>query len=187
MVRSSHRKGRHSIVSTGAGFIVDGGYVITNSHVAGNNPYWITAEFEQSVDEKTYNLIPLCVRPDLDIAVLKFSGFVAKKFAEQENLKFRLENLTYGEDVYTVGNPLGMGLSVSKGVISCPNRESDYPSGVSEVIQTDITANHGNSGGALLDSNNNVLGMLTFVPGNSEGGITMCVPSKYIVQVLNNL
>ena len=55
------------------------------------------------------------------------------------------------------------------------------------MIQTDITINHGNSGGALLDYENNVLGIVTFTPSNIEGGISMSVPSGYIAKVLNTI
>ena len=95
--------------------------------------------------------------------------------------------MEYGEEVYTIGNPLGIGLSVSRGIVSCPSRNTRYPDAVKAVIQIDITANHGNSGGALLDQYNNVLGILTFIPGDSGGGITMCVPAKYIAEALNRL
>lgn len=188
LIKSIFRRSqKSSIVNSGAGFIIEGGYVITNAHVIGDNPDCVIASFETKIDDKSYNLLPIVVRKNLDVAVLKFTGLMADKIEMRDNLKLRAELPYYGEEVYTVGNPLGIGFSVSKGIISCPNRESNYPSGVDEVIQTDITANHGNSGGALLDNNNNVLGMVTFTPGNSAGGISMCVPSKYIVDVLNSL
>ena len=173
--------------SMGSGFILEGGYVITNAHVIGNNPTYITARFEPDLNQTAYNLMPLAIAPTLDIAVLRFTGLADSKFSAQKNLSMRLEDLAYGEDVYTIGNPLGIGLSVSKGVISCPNRASNYPPAVGEVIQTDITANHGNSGGALLDMSNNVLGMITFAPVQSEGGMAMCVPACCIVAVLNKI
>lgn len=188
LIRSVLESGPNgSRCSTGSGFIVEGGYVVTNAHVVGDSPECVTANFEPSLDSKTYNLMPLQVIPSLDVAILRFTGLADQKFTAQKNLTLRMENVAYGEEVYTIGNPLGMGLSVSRGVVSCPNRASSYPSKVKEVIQTDITANHGNSGGALLDRQNNVLGMITFSPGNSEGGIAMCVPSEYIVKVLNQI
>ena len=173
--------------SAGSGFIIEGGYVITNAHVVGENPVYIVARFEPGVDKTSYNLMPLAIAPSMDIAVLRFSGLADSKFTAQNNLELRVDQVAYGEDVYTIGNPLGIGLSVSKGVVSCPNRRFGYPPAVPEVIQTDITANHGNSGGALLDMNNNVLGMITFTPSRSEGGMGMCVPSSSIVEVLNKL
>ncbi len=189
LIESCYMRSRKPLVNKGAGFIIEGGYVITNAHVVGDRPENVSACFEKSIDDKKYELLPLAIRSDLDIAVLKFKGLFAERMEARENLKLRAGLPFYGEEVYTVGNPLGIGFSVSRGIVSCPDREmaSRYPKGVESVIQVDITANHGNSGGALLDKQNNVLGMVTFIPGNSAGGITMCVPSKYIVEVLNSL
>lgn len=171
--------------TVGTGFITDEGYVVTNAHVLGENPEYISAKFEPQEDGRSYNLLPVVIEADQDIAVLKFTGLAERKITERGHLKFRTEPAAFGESVYTIGNPLGMGLSVSRGVVSCPSRE--FSTGVSEFIQTDLTVNHGNSGGALLDMENRVLGMITFKPGKSEGGIAMCVPSKYIMNVINGI
>lgn len=187
MVYSTYTQGDRRVGSCGSGFILEGGYVVTNAHVVGDNPSSVTASFEPSVDEKSYNLMPLAIAPEYDVAVLRFTGLMDERISARENLRLRLDGVQYGEDVYTIGNPLGLRFSVSRGVVSSPCREGGHRSGIREVIQTDITANHGNSGGALLDAANNVLGMITYTPGDSEGGITMCVPSKYIVLVLNKL
>lgn len=186
-VTASFDKGNKTCWATGSGFIVEGGYVVTNAHVVTAKPKSITARFEPGLDDRDYNLTPLEIDVECDVAILRFTGLKDKSISEQDNLSLRVGDLQYGEEVYTVGNPLGLGLSVSRGVISCPNRESNFPSGVDHVIQTDITANHGNSGGALFDVNNNVVGMITYHPGDSEGGIAMCVPSDYIVKNLNKV
>lgn len=184
------RKGREcQTISSGAGFIVQGGYIITNYHVVDKQGACIYANFEPGYDEKEYVLSLHAVFPEYDIAVLTFTGLFEQKISFDDHLHLRPGKADYGEEVYTIGNPLGYGFSVSKGVISCPDRklENPYPKAVDTVIQVDITANHGNSGGALLDQYNNVLGILTFIPGDSGGGITMCVPAKYIVEALNRL
>ena len=178
---------RQRKTSAGSGFVVEGGYVVTNAHVVGDDPECVVAKFEPSLDNKSYNLLPLIVDDNLDIAVLKFTGEMARQISSYRQLPLRLNNVAYGEKVYTIGNPLGMGLSVSEGIVSCPDRATNYPKNAKYVIQTDITVNHGNSGGALLDVNNMVLGIITFFPNGSEGGIGMCVPSEYIVKVLNRV
>ncbi|MBR2341607.1 MAG: trypsin-like peptidase domain-containing protein [Clostridia bacterium] len=183
-IRVSKRKRK---TSAGSGFVVEGGYVITNAHVVGDDPEYVIAKFEPSLDNKSYNLLPLIVDHNLDIAVLKFTGDMARRISSNRQLQLRLNDVAYGEKVYTIGNPLGMGLSVSDGIVSCPDRTTNYPRNAKYVIQTDITVNHGNSGGALLDVNNRVLGVITFFPNGSEGGIGMCVPSEYVVKVLNRL
>ena len=183
----SRGRGKRRTMSLGSGFIVEGGYVVTNSHVVGRDPEYVSASFEPSIDDKTYSLLPLVVEPRWDVAILKFTGLAADRISNRRQLSLRLQDIGFGEQVYTVGNPLGIGLSVSQGIVSCPDRESKYPAGVSTVIQTDITINHGNSGGALLDTANNVIGMVTYKPGNSEGGMGMCVPAEYIVKALNSV
>ncbi len=180
-------------ISQGSGFVIKGGFVVTNAHVIiGNiNDYEnginqinsIQACYETNISSIPYLLTPIKIIPELDIAVLIFTGEKAKKVKYQDCLSFRIDNLKYGEQVYTIGNPLGVGLSVSQGVISSPNR--DY--GNKEFIQVDMAINHGNSGGALLDMNNNVIGMVSATPSNREDGMALCVPAKYIVQVLNKL
>lgn len=179
--------GHGKVCSTGAGFLLRGGLVITNAHVIGEAPASVSVRFEPAIDPKTYEMQILGLFPEYDIAVLAFKGAAKERFAGRQGLFLRTGPVSYGEQVYTVGNPLGLGLSVSRGIVSCPVRETDYATEVREVVQTDITANHGNSGGALLDGENRVIGMVTFMPSAAEGGIAMCVPSKYIVEALNKM
>ena len=182
IVGSGGRRQRKT--SAGSGFVVQGGYVITNAHVVGDNPECVVARFEPSLDNKSYNLLPIVVDESLDLAVLKFTGNAERQVQNQRQLELRTSAVAFGEKVYTVGNPLGLGLSVSQGVVSAPERSTNYPKRVSHVIQTDITVNHGNSGGALLDANNRVIGVITFFPNGSEGGIGMCVPAEYVEKML---
>ena len=183
-INSVCKVGSSIVSSHGTGFIVEGGYVISNAHVIGDKPQSIAARFDPSIDSGEYQLEPLKIHKKYDIAVLKFKGYFDERISARQNLALRDGGVKLGEEVYTIGNPLVLGLSVSKGVVSAPEREYSYK-GVDKVVQTDITINHGNSGGALLDKNNNVLGVMTFVPGASEGGIGMAVPSVYIEKVLD--
>ena len=185
-INSVCKMGGQLVSSHGSGFIIDGGFVITNAHVIGEKSQSIAARFDPSIDTAEYQLVPVKINQKYDIAVLKFKGYSNERISEQSHLELRCEGIKLGEEVYTVGNPLVLGLSLSKGVVSAPEREYKYK-GIHKVIQTDITINHGNSGGALLDKNNNVLGVMTFVPGSSEGGIGMAVPSVYIEKVLDTI
>lgn len=186
-INVGHAKDKKKEESRGSGFILDGGYVVTNAHVIGEDPYYITANFEADIDPKPYNLCPLSIETKLDLAILKFTGLAEKKFAARDNLNLRLGGVEYGEDVYTIGNPLGIGLSVTKGIVACPNRVTNYPPAVGEVIQTDMTINHGNSGGALLDMQNQVVGVTTYTLATSGGGMAMCVPAARIDQVIKQI
>lgn len=187
VVRASKRENGSSRGSQGSGFLLEGGYVVTNAHVTGENPEYLSAEFEPSVDERTYNLIPVKISPEHDIAILRFTGLADDKFTKRSNLHLCVRRPAFGEEVYTIGSPLGIGLSVARGVVSNPAQGSTYLRKVPTVIQTDLTANHGNSGGGIFNSKNEVLGIITYTPGNSEGGITMCIPAEYIVTVLNQI
>lgn len=183
MITAIETRGDVRMVSRGSGFIVDG-LVVTNAHVVGDNPSCVQANFEPTVDSRTYNLMPLTILPEYDISVLKFTNYKPTK-----SFKLRTSGVKFGESVYTIGNPLGVGLSVSKGIVSNPNRKNTFASGeyhskLETVIQTDIVSNHGNSGGAIFDMNNNVIAMLTFEPSKSEGGMSMCVPAAYVEKIV---
>jgi serine protease Do len=184
---SSHIENDGYYLSQGAGFILNGGYVITNAHVVGNNYNSITATFEQRLDNEIYELEPVSVQPDADIAILKFIGLAKDKISARENLSLKEGDLNYGQFVYTIGNPHGIGISVSSGIVSCPNRSYNYLPKVKEFIQTDISINHGNSGGALFDEHDNVVGMITSTHGNVEWGLSMAIPAKYIRNELEKI
>lgn len=173
--------------SNGSGFIIEGNYVITNAHVVAEDSIRIRATFESFVDDRPYELKVVTCRPELDIAVLEFTGSMAEEIKQRQHFRLNLKESFYGNRVYTIGNPKDMGFSLSEGTVSCPRRiYTEYLDEITDYIQVDFKANVGNSGGALLDENNCVLGMVSLsVEGN--GSLTMCIPAKYIVQVLNEL
>lgn len=178
------------VETAGSGYIVKNGYIITNQHVIDYKPGFIPvrvkANFEPQVDPIPYELELLDCSKEADIAVFKFKGLAEKKFAARGNLQFREDDLDYGEDVYTIGNPLNLGISVNTGKVACPHRQMQYGCW-SDVVQLDFTINHGNSGGALLDMDNKIVGMTTFGPQESRGGTDMCIPAKSIMQFVEPL
>jgi S1-C subfamily serine protease len=171
----------------GSGFILNGGYVVTNAHVIGNHYSRITAKFEQRLDNEIYELEPVSVQPDADIAILKFIGLAKHEISARENLSLKEYDLRYGQFVYTIGNILGVGISLSDGIVSCPKQKNRKYLSVEELIQTNIPINHGNSGGALFDEHNNVVGMITCFWGELEWGICMAIPAKYISKELEKI
>ncbi len=116
---------------------------------------------------------------------------------KRKHFSLRTEGVKHGEFAYTIGNPLGLGLSIAQGVVSNPHCTSIAAGRWDSVIQTDISAHHGNSGGALFDQNNNVIGMITFTPcvqveGQPElsvgaSNLAMCVPAEYIAQAIKQI
>lgn len=172
--------------SAGSGYIVDGGYVITNAHVVGEDPEVIVVQFEPSIDDNTYQMELVAITHREDIAVLRFKDDMRTRMENRQNLSFTLKDVQFGEHIFTIGNPLGKGLSASAGIVSSPNREPAAGMGkITRVIQTDLCLNHGNSGGALLDDNCDVIGMCTYIPTDAIGGMGMCIPAEFIVDFIN--
>lgn len=182
---SINQSGKDMIKQAGSGFIVEGGYVVTNAHVIGDNPISISASFDKSLTNVILNLRPLMIDSEMDLAVLKFVENINLDSVKQ----FAFANYApqFGQKVYTIGNPLNLGLSVSQGIISSPRRNITVSKKLNCLIQTDISLNHGNSGGALLDMNNNVVGVCTLIPGETNGGIGLCIPYEYVVDAVNSV
>ena len=198
-----------SSLSGGSGYIVDGGYVVTNFHVVERSlpylsgaldlqppsDYPFKAYFEPSISEETYFLELVGFSQENDIAVLRFKNpLIANKYARRKNLSFNTEPLRYGQEVYTIGNPLGLGISAISGHVACPCRKrAEWEAmgargvNIAEAIQVTFPVNHGNSGGALLNKNNEVVGMTTFGVSELKGGTDMCVPAKYIKAVMDEV
>ena len=175
---------RPGFKSTGSGFILDGGIVITNEHVVGKNPHNVTCVFEPSIDNNEYNLIPIAISDKYDLAILVFEGRMREKMENMEHLKLRTGDLNFAEQVITIGSPLGLGLSVSHGIVSnpkCTSTQGGWP----YVIQSDMSINHGNSGGALLDMNGNVVGVSTFIMKQGNGGLSFASPTVCLIEFIN--
>ena len=90
--------------------------------------------------------------------------------------KRKIEDINIGETVYAIGNPQGLGQSVSMGIISAIGRKFINKEG--SFIQTDASINPGNSGGALVDSNGNLLGVINFIESTTGGnqGLNFAIP-----------
>ena len=186
-IYSTHKANGHTVQSAGSGFIIDGDYIITNAHVISSNPLSVVAKFDPSISNDEFLLTPLVIDPSRDLAVLKFTGSIPQTVEEAQHFPLRIGDVNYGEKIFTIGNPLALGISVSHGIVSNPKRQTDYPINVEHVIQSDMSINHGNSGGVLLDFENRVIGVATFIPSDAIGGIGMFVPTKYIIEVINQI
>lgn len=167
----------------GSGFVIDpSGLIVTNRHVI-DGAVWITVGFADR-DQLPADLLGACGLTD--IAVLKVDPphpLPALKFGDSDKVRI-------GDPVLAIGNPLGIGTSVSGGIVSALNRDI-MESPFDEFIQTDAAINHGNSGGPLIDRNGRVIGLDTALTaiGNNGGsiGIGYAIPSdlvSYVVHVL---
>ena len=163
----------------GSGVIFsEDGYIVTNLHIlSGNN---IDVKLNNG---KNYSASIIGIDKNADIAVLKISTddlLVPINFADSDNLKV-------GDKVLAIGNPYGIGTSVSSGIISATGR--DYGNPYLQLIQTDAAINPGNSGGALINENGNLIGINSkiFSKTGAYQGIGFAIPSNLVVQIATQL
>ena len=159
---------------TGSGFIIDpGGDIATNDHVI-NNAYRIVVMFH---DGRTAPAHIVGGTRLGDIAVIHVDTAVplpAIRWGDSNKLQI-------GDSVFAIGNPLGIGISVSGGIVSALHRDiMDTP--YDDFIQTDAAINHGNSGGPLFNVRGEVVGMNTAMisPTTGFSGLAFAIPSSSI-------
>ncbi len=148
----------------GSGFIIDNqGHILTNYHVV---------DQAQNVDvilwnKKHYKATRIGVDPVHDVALLQISGATDLQPATLADST----HLLVGQQVYAIGNPFGFSGTMTKGMISAI-RSVLLPSGnrIEDAIQTDASVNPGNSGGPLLNSHGDVVGITTMIASNPNGG-----------------
>jgi serine protease Do len=158
--------------ATGSGVIVDAqrGYVLTNNHLVEH-----AGRIEVTTkDKRRFTARVLGRDPDTDIAVLQLegaSGLTALPFGNSEQLQV-------GDFVLAIGNPFGLGQTVTSGIVSALGRSGLGIEGYEDFIQTDASINPGNSGGALVDLHGQLIGINTAIlsPGGSSAGIGFAIP-----------
>jgi S1-C subfamily serine protease len=170
---------------TGSGFIWDkGGHVVTNFHVIRNAE---TAHVTLA-DHSSWRASLVGAAPDKDLAVLHID---APKDKLVPILIGKSEDLQVGQMAYAIGNPFGLDLTLTTGVISALGREiqSVTRRSIKNVIQTDAAINPGNSGGPLLDSAGRLIGVNTAIysPSGSNAGIGFAIPVDEVNRVVPQL
>ncbi len=168
--------------STGSGVIVDRarGYVLTNNHVI-NNAQEIVVTLK---DRRTLKARLVGTDPGTDVAVLKID---AHNLAE---LKFGdSDAMNVGDFVVAIGNPFGIGQTVTSGIVSALGRTGLGIEGYEDFIQTDASINPGNSGGALVNLAGELIGINTAIigPSGSSAGIGFAVPSNMVRTVMEQI
>jgi len=169
-------------VSAGSGVIVDAthGYVLTNNHVIrGAQEIVVTLK-----DRRTLKAALVGTDPGTDIAVLKIDphGLKAMAFGDSDAL-------SVGDFVVAIGNPFGLGQTVTSGIVSALGRTGLTAEGYEDFIQTDAPINPGNSGGALISLRGELIGINTAIIGPAGGnvGIGFAVPSNMARAVLDQI
>ncbi|MEK6594483.1 MAG: DegQ family serine endoprotease [Pseudomonadota bacterium] len=168
--------------SAGSGVIVDAarGYVLTNNHVI--------KDAEQVVvtlkDRRQFPAKLVGTDPGTDVAVLRIaaSGLSALKFGDSDAL-------SVGDYVIAIGNPFGIGQTVTSGIVSALGRSGLSVEGYEDFIQTDASINPGNSGGALVNLRGELIGINTAIIGPAGGnvGIGFAVPSAIAREVMSQI
>ncbi len=164
----------------GSGFIIDEkGIIVTNNHVIEGAEDIVV----QVNGEKKFKANVIGADPLSDIAVLKIQTnekFVPVKFGDSDKARI-------GDWVIAIGNPFGLGGTVTSGIISARNRSIGL-SRYEDYIQTDASINSGNSGGPLFDLNGDVIGINTAILGRSGNvGIGFSIPSNSAKIVIDQL
>jgi len=169
-------------ISAGSGVIVDAksGYVLTNHHV-------IKDAREVQVTLKDNRRLPAKVvgsDAGTDIAVLRIEAtdLAEVKFGDSDALEV-------GDFVVAIGNPFGIGQTVTSGIVSALGRSGLMPEGYEDFIQTDAPINPGNSGGALINLRGELVGINTAIIGPSGGnvGIGFAVPTNMARAVMQQI
>ena len=158
----------------GTGFIITSdGYVVTNAHVLEDASSANAITSEQEI--KQLSLVGYS--STLDLALLKLSGsYDELEFADSNDVQV-------GEKVIAIGNPYGLSFSVSEGIVSATGRTASGFGG--EYIQTDAALNAGNSGGPLINTDGEVIGINNFkIEGDNIG---FALESNYIVDEVNRI
>lgn len=180
--------------ASGSGIIIsDDGYIVTNNHVVDSSSestyYDISEATSVKVslygDDTQYDAKIIGKDSQTDLAVLKIdkTGLTAAEFADSDSVKV-------GEFAMAVGNPLDLGTSITCGVVSALNRKVQDSDGTTTYtcIQTDAAINSGNSGGALVNSQGQVIGINTLkVASTGVEGIGFAIPINSTTDIIDQL
>jgi Do/DeqQ family serine protease len=168
--------------SLGSGVVVDArqGYILTNNHViAGADDVAVTLKDGRSLEAEVIGL-----DPDTDLAVIRVPAedLTELKLADSDDLQV-------GDFVVAVGNPFGLGQTVTSGIVSALGRTGFRGLEYQNFIQTDASINPGNSGGALINLRGELVGINSaiFTPSGGNVGIGFAIPSSMARYVLEQL
>jgi Do/DeqQ family serine protease len=170
------------VEASGSGVIVDAanGYILTNYHVIEN----AVAVEVTTKDNRRFDAQIVGRDPPTDVAVLKIDGrdLKAVPFGDSDRLEV-------GDFVVAIGNPFGLGQTVTSGIVSALGRSGLGIEGYEDFIQTDASINPGNSGGALIDLRGRLVGINTAIlaPGGGNIGIGFAVPINMARAVMEQI
>ena len=180
MFKEFERPQERKASSLGSGFIIKkNGIVVTNNHVIAN-----ADDIVVIVNNKEYDAKVLGADPYADVAVLQIESkenFTPVQFGDSDKARV-------GDWVVAIGNPFGLGGTVTSGIISARNRDINLTR-YDDFIQTDASINQGNSGGPLFNLNGQVIGINTAIlsPSGTSSGIGFAIPANAASNIINQL
>jgi len=173
--------------ASGSGVIISqDGYIVTNNHVVKNaDKITVTTS-----DKKTYTARVIGTDPNTDLAVIKIdaTGLPYLVYGNSDDVKI-------GQWVLAIGYPFSLDVTVTAGIVSAKardihiNRDNGNASAVESYIQTDAAVNPGNSGGALINTNGELIGINSAIasPTGSYSGYSFAIPVNFVKKVVNDL
>ncbi|RLA20184.1 MAG: serine endoprotease DegQ [Gammaproteobacteria bacterium] len=168
--------------SLGSGVIVDAkkGYILTNNHVVGKaDEITVTLRDGRSFEAKIVG-----TDPESDIAVIQIPAEQLQDIPVANS-----DQLRVGDFVVAIGNPFGLGQTVTSGIVSALSRSGLGIEGYEDFIQTDASINPGNSGGALVNLRGELVGINTAIiaPGGGNVGIGFAIPTNMAMSLMSHL
>ena len=161
----------------GSGVIISNdGYIVTAFHILSGTLSSV------KVGERIYIANLIGFDEYADLAVLKIDEKNLRPIDFPDDFDYKI-----GEEVFAIGNPYNLGISVSKGILSGTGRNFGNP--YLDIIQTDAAINQGSSGGAIIDSNGRLMGLSTSIASISGGsdGVGFALPAERVISISNEI
>ncbi len=161
----------------GSGVIISNdGYIVTAFHILSGTLSSV------KIDERIYIANLIGFDEYADLAVLKIDEENLRPIDFPDDFDYKI-----GEEVFAIGNPYNLGISVSKGILSGTGRNFGNP--YLDIIQTDAAINQGSSGGAIIDSNGRLMGLSTSIASISGGsdGVGFALPAERVISISNEI
>ena len=177
-----HMPKSRPLQALGSGVIVTSdGYIVTNSHVI-DGADEIKVTLPNSKKEYKAKVVGIDSESDLAVIKIEAKNLPAIKIANSKNLLI-------GDVVFAIGNPFGVGETVTSGIVSALNKDRVGLNSYENFIQTDASINPGNSGGALVDSRGALVGINSAIISKSGGnnGIGLAIPSNMVLDIAKKL
>ena len=178
-----------TVISKGTGIVIDTKYIITNYHIVKNNDAKVFINNYNATNKEEVDVVAFAEK--LDLALLKFNN---KKLGLNPIKVCNDKQIIIGSNIITIGNAKGYGLSFNEGLISSPIKSLKIDNLYRDVIQISVPLVDGDSGGAVINKQNCLVGMMSFKMINqinkANEEISFAIPantlSKFIKKILIN-